>query len=297
MMERCEMTEPKYVKIPVEVRDKWISGELGTAEFISALRAAPSVEILDLNKVERWDLSADWDRDRTGKTEAWVRDRKSDAGEWVRFSDLQNLTKPEQSGGVEEVLSRIYRLVSEVVANPADNDMETFVAIMTEIEALQPPTPPMQASEARGVDLSRAVSGELSRYITNGEDLFHATQSVIPHLQQSPQGIGCGEYKIPGLDGTMWKCGGKPSSANGKTVLCDDCFSTIEKWGTQQPPQGVDVPTVGSRTFVVKNGALYETTMGIWCRIFEAKNLNGEDSIFTLQSPVKMTIQPPKDKP
>jgi len=53
-------------------------------------------------------------------------------------------------------------------------------------------------------------------------------------VQPSAVDIPCGQYTIPGLDGTVWKCGSKPADAQGKIILCDDCFGKLELWGNQK---------------------------------------------------------------
>ena len=63
---------------------------------------------------------------------------------------------------------------------------------------------------------------------------------LVAPVQPSAVDIPCGKYAIPGLDGTVWKCGSKPASAKGKIILCDDCFGKLELWGKQLPkPQTV----------------------------------------------------------
>ena len=59
--------------------------------------------------------------------------------------------------------------------------------------------------------------------------------SPTPSAPDKPASFPCGEYKIPGIDGNMWKCGAKPVSANGKILLCKDCEGMIEKWGDSSP--------------------------------------------------------------
>lgn len=237
------MTESKYVKISEELRDRIIAqyGEYDQCAH------SQSQELGAGNHIENCQMCVDIEALRAAPS----------------------VETPEQSGGV---VTR--KMIGDAIFNAEhDNDdgSQSLRSIVNAVHALQIPTPPMQASEVRGMDLLEAVK-ELDRQATDAADI----------LDRAGLALQPRSTKIfrQGIADRFWEVSKKLDKARHDIAHL------------QQAPQGV-----GSRTFVVKNGALYETTMGIWCRIFEAKNLNGEDSIFTLQSPVKMTIQPQKDKP
>jgi len=86
---------------------------------------------------------------------------------------------------------------------------------------------------------------------------------LVAPVQPSAVDIPCEQYTIPGLDGTVWKCGSKPASAKGKIILCDDCFGKLELWGNQK--SSVQPSAVVSREAV---------DLGDWSEIIEA---NGTD--------------------
>lgn len=131
--------------------------------------------------------------------------------EICRFKDGSMIVLPPESGSIERVeysrttqpqnsgvalLDRIYRMVSEVVANPADNDMETFGAIMTEIEALRTPHPPTVPQPVHGVpshqELRTAIQDHLEKvWIEAGSasrTIASSTAKVVENLLNRQEG-------------------------------------------------------------------------------------------------------------
>lgn len=135
-----------------------ILDRLGWKEEAEALRAAP--DTLSLEGVRQWTpyeiAIAKGDQILQNRHRFYLDD------------DLRRLVTPVQPSAVVSrealLLSRIYRMVSEVVANPADNDMETFVAIMTEIEALHQSVAPVQSGSVEDAYVLAIVA--YAEYIT-----------------------------------------------------------------------------------------------------------------------------------
>jgi len=90
----------KSIVINKDSAERWIAGELGTAEFINILRAAP--ETVSLEGVERWDKL-----DFGGSSEMM----EDEFGQYVLYDDLRRLVSPVQPSTVDDMAMMIRRLV------------------------------------------------------------------------------------------------------------------------------------------------------------------------------------------